>query len=78
MPKQSQANGIMGRSLLPFDMLAYVSDPERRHWEPSFLASMKVGDDLLDRNDIGPFGFGLVLLRHILDIGMWRKALRIG
>ncbi len=78
-PPQPAPSGALGRSFLPFDLLAYLADPERSRWNPSFRESLQVGDDLLDREDWGPaFGFGLFVLRHAFDTSMWRTALRLG
>lgn len=70
---------VRGRALLPFDILAFLADPARRHLQPPFFSryGRHTWDDLLAWSDPGPtLGFLLAVLRYLFDGGMWRAVLR--
>lgn len=71
--------GVYGRALVPFDVLAYLSDRKRRQWNPPFFAryGRDTWDDLLSWSDPGPaFGFLTAVGRYLFDRKMWRDVLR--
>ncbi len=72
--------GIRGRALLPFDLLAYISDPHRSGWDPPFFSRYgpHTWDDLLSLSDPGPtVGFCLAVSRYLFDRTMWQAVLRL-
>lgn len=72
----SYESGRMGRSLLPSDILHYLSNPNRNHLEPSFFDT-NILDDTVSRSDPWPtVGFLLSALRRSLDIETWRLLVK--
>lgn len=72
--------GIRGRALVPFDILAYLTDPRRNEWDPPFFSRYgpTMRDDLLSWSDPLPTaGFCLAIARYLFDQAMWRAVLRL-
>lgn len=68
--------GIRCRWLLPGDILHFLSNKDRRHLQPSFLAGKKDGvyDDIIAGDDLMPVaGFILAALHYLPQRKMWRQ-----
>lgn len=67
------------RWLLPGDLLHYLANPDRGRMDPPFFRTMdsRTRDDIIDRDDPLPvLGFAAAVLRHLLDLRMWRTVIR--
>lgn len=67
--------GVRCRSLLPSDILHYISNPHRFSLEPSFWSGASLGgyDDILSLKDPKPtLGFLLACIRYITDPKAWK------
>lgn len=72
--------GVRGRSLIPFDILAFLTDPRRWDWDPPFFSrcGSETRDDLLSWSDPLPaVGFFLAVGRYLFDPSMWKAVLRL-
>lgn len=78
-PVPEQPPAWRGRSLLPSDILAYLSDPNRRQMDPPFFQrDPHTFDDMLSWSDPGPtLGFFLAVGRYVFSPAMWRTMLRL-
>ncbi|MCR4440820.1 MAG: ATP-grasp domain-containing protein [Peptococcaceae bacterium] len=73
--------GLMGRWLLPGDILHFIANKDRFKMDPPFLAGKKrnVHDDILSWDDPLPtLGFVLACLRYLPDLQMWKEVLGRG
>ncbi|UOF92020.1 ATP-grasp domain-containing protein [Fodinisporobacter ferrooxydans] len=65
-------SGILGRALLPGDILHYASNPDRKNMNPPFW-TLGIPDDTLSKNDPMPaVGFFFSALRYSFDIDFWK------
>lgn len=68
--------GIIGRALLPGDILHYLSNPKRHKMKPSFW-DFSLPDDTISIKDPFPvIGFFASALRYVFDYKMWKFVVR--
>lgn len=68
--------GVVGRALLPGDVLHYLSNPNRRAMQPSFW-DFSIPDDTVSKEDPLPtIGFLLSALRFAWNPQMWKFITR--
>ena len=68
--------GIITRSFLPYDIMHFLSNPDRFKLEPSFFDFFgeNVRFDILSRHDPLPvLGFGLTIGRYLFDPEVWAR-----
>jgi len=71
--------GVRCRWLLPGDILHFLSNKDRWHLQPSFLAGKKEGvyDDIICGDDLMPVaGFFLAVLHYLPQRQMWRQIFK--
>lgn len=80
-PTNSYPLGRICRSLLPLDILHFLTNPQRLHMQPSFFRFFdpQISDDIISRQDPGPtLGFLLSAARHLFDLDEWQHTLHVG
>ncbi|MCB0076646.1 MAG: ATP-grasp domain-containing protein [Anaerolineales bacterium] len=79
-PDLSYELGQVTRALLPFDILHFLTNPDRLHMQPSFFDFFgpKVAYDIISRRDPGPIlGFLLTSLRYCVEPEVWIRQARM-
>jgi predicted ATP-grasp superfamily ATP-dependent carboligase len=70
--KLDYPEGVLGRQLLPGDLLYFLTSRKRWRMDPPFF-STKLHDDIISRDDPGPTaGFLVSALRYSIDPKMWK------
>lgn len=75
-PITSYPLGVLNRSFLPYDILHFITNPNRWRMEPSFFDFFgpNVNFDIISRHDPLPVaGFFLTLGRYVLDPEVWTR-----
>lgn len=71
--------GAMCRSLLPHDILHFLTNPQRWHMQPGFFDffNPQCHFDIISAHDPAPvLGFCLACMRYLLDADMWLSMAR--
>lgn len=71
-PMLAYEAGILGRQLLPGDLMYFLTNKNRWRLDPPFFTT-KLKDDIISRDDPWPtVGFLVSALRFSLDLKMWK------